>query len=287
MFEIKTSRDNANNPRIERYKARLVARGDFQSTGLNYDEVYTPVIQFVSLRIILHIAASLDLEIDQGDFVSAFLNGHLGEEICITQPQELVSTAPSKVCLLRKSLYGLKQSARVWYAYLDTELRSQSMLRLPNDQASWISQSPEPEFTLAHVDDLLFIGSRQQTSARKALLASKYEFKDLGPAFTFIGLQITRDRTNRRVYIDQGPYVLEILEEFGLLGTAPVAIPMEPKETWDVSTDRNHAPLSPTETTTYQRAIGKLMYLMLATPPDVAYAVTKLAQYASTPTSHH
>lgn len=64
VFDIKTSRDNANNPRIERYKARLVARCDSQSKGLNYDEVYAPVIQFVSLRIILHIAASLDLEID-------------------------------------------------------------------------------------------------------------------------------------------------------------------------------------------------------------------------------
>lgn len=84
---MKTSRAAGEVPLVEQFKARLVARGDFQVKGINYDEVYAPVVRFTSLRIILHLAASLDLEIDQGDFVSAFLNGHLqDEEIYMTQP---------------------------------------------------------------------------------------------------------------------------------------------------------------------------------------------------------
>ena len=169
----------------------------------------------------------------------------------MSQPTGFNSASPSKVCCLRKSLYGLKQSARVWYACLDSELRHQSMIRLPNEQAFWmcpaVHPTDHPEFTLAHVDDLLFIGTKQQTAIRKSLLASKYEFKDMGPASTFTGLQITRDHPNRRVYIDQVPYVLEILEEFGLLDTTPVTIPMDPKESWDTNHPLcPHAKLLPT-----------------------------------------
>jgi len=67
--------------------------------------------------------------------------------------------------------------------------------------------------------------------------------------------------------------------------SAPSAIPMDPKSTWDQQQD--DIPLVGREIKLYQRAIGQLMYLMLATRPDIAYAVTKLAQLAATPTNRH
>lgn len=288
VFDIKTSPTGS----VDRFKARLVARGDSQTKGLNYNDVYAPVIQFVSLRIILHLAAKLDLEIEQGDFVSAFLNGRLddADEIYMTQPQGFVDTAfPHRVCRLHKSLYGLKQSARVWYSCLHHELSvCGGLRRLANDQAIWMNSlatSPHLEFVLAHVDDLLLVGSSTCTTARKALLAAKYEFKDLGPAMKFIGLHVIRDRPNRRLYLDQSPYVVDILSEFHALDTTPVSIPMNPRESWEPSSE--DTPLNPGEIKTYQRAVGKLMYLMLATRPDISYAVTKLAQFASAPTDRH
>jgi len=73
---------------ISRFKARFVTRGDFQTKGINFDKVYAPVIRFTSLRIISYITATLDLEIVQGNFVNAFLNGKLLEKgIYMTQPE--------------------------------------------------------------------------------------------------------------------------------------------------------------------------------------------------------
>lgn len=111
MFDVKVTKEVP--PTIERFKARLVARGDSQTRGINFDEVYAPVVRFVSLRIILHLAAMLDLEIEQGDFCNAFLNGVLQDvKIYMTQPEGYKEEGEA-VCLLKKLLYGLKQAARV------------------------------------------------------------------------------------------------------------------------------------------------------------------------------
>jgi len=94
-----------------------------------------------------------------------------------------------------------------------------------------------------------------------------------------------RDRKNRRLYIDQAPYVREILDKFKMENCIPVSIPMDPKETWEERPD--DISLSPKAVKVYQRTIRKLMYLMLATRPDLAFSVTKLAQFASAPSVRH
>lgn len=105
----------------------------------------------------------------------------------------------------------------------------------------------------------------QKTSARKASLANSYEFKNLGPASTFVGLRITRDHPNRRLFIDQMPYAAEILGEFLMIDTTPVTIPINPKEDWG----RRDGDVLLAEITTYQRPISKLMYLILG--PTLTY----------------
>lgn len=98
VFDIK--HDKNDPTKIERFKAHLVAQGNSQSKGVNFDQVYALVIQFVSLHIILHIAAHLYLEIEQGNFVSAFLNGHLDDDnIYMSQPGGFIQS-PEKVCYL-------------------------------------------------------------------------------------------------------------------------------------------------------------------------------------------
>jgi len=98
--------------------------------GINFDKVYAPVIRFTSLRIILHIAATLDLEIVQGDFVNAFLNGKLSEKgIYMTQPEGFEDPDhPDWVCELHGNIYSLRQGARVWYECLDKVLRTYGMI---------------------------------------------------------------------------------------------------------------------------------------------------------------
>jgi len=156
------------------------------------------------------------------------------------------------------------------------------MTKISNDQAIWILHHL---ILVAHVDDVLICGDTEHSTGLMKHLASKYKFKDLGPAGLYTGIYIIRDRNHHRLFLDQAPYVSEILEDYNMTNCTPSAIPMDPKATWDQQQD--DIPLVGREIKLYQRAIGQLMYLMLATRPDIAYAVTKLAQFAATPTNRH
>jgi len=120
VFKIKHGVDGE----VERYKARLVARGFTQTFGVDYNEPFAPVANFVSIRCILALATIEDMEIHQMDVKTAFLNGDLEEEICMEQPEGFTHEGEHLVCKLHKSLYGLKQSPRAWNQKLDAFLKS-------------------------------------------------------------------------------------------------------------------------------------------------------------------
>src|SRR6267154_5573930 len=98
-----------------RFHARLVAKGFTQIHGIDYDETFSPVARFESLRLLLALAALEDWEIHQMDVKSVFLNGVLDEEIYMEQPQGFITPGTeTKVCRLKKAIYGLKQASRAW-----------------------------------------------------------------------------------------------------------------------------------------------------------------------------
>ena len=104
------------NPGVlkERFKARLVARGDIAIKGIDFEESYAPVVKMVSVRLLLVIFALLDLEIEHWDIVVAFLNSIIDHKIYIKQPQGF-EDGSTRVCRLKKAIYGLPQSARTFY----------------------------------------------------------------------------------------------------------------------------------------------------------------------------
>ena len=107
---------NEENSSCPRYKARLVVKGFNQKKGIDFDEIFSPVVKMSSIRVILGLAASFDLEIEQMDVKTAFLHGDLEEEIYMEQPEGFVVKGKENyVCKLNKSLYGLKQAPRQWY----------------------------------------------------------------------------------------------------------------------------------------------------------------------------
>ena len=101
------------NGEVTRLKARLVAQGFSQKQGVDFTETFAPVAKMISLRILLSIAVNYNMEIEQADAVSAFLQADLNEEIYMKVPQGISYTG-DKVCKLLKSLYGLKQAPRCW-----------------------------------------------------------------------------------------------------------------------------------------------------------------------------
>ena len=107
-------------PGVERprFKARLVAKGFTQVEGIDYNEIFSPVVKHCSIRIILGLVNQYDLELEQLDVKTAFLHGNLKETIYMNQPEGF-EEGENKVCLLKKYLYGLKQSPRMWYLKFD------------------------------------------------------------------------------------------------------------------------------------------------------------------------
>jgi len=104
-----------------RFKARLVAKGFSQIPGIDYNDVFSPVVKHSSIRTFFSIVAMHDLELEQLDVKTAFLHGELEEEIYMDQPEGfIVSGKEDLVCKLKSSLYGLKQSPRQWYKMIDS-----------------------------------------------------------------------------------------------------------------------------------------------------------------------
>ena len=111
------------NGQVERYKARLVAQGYLQRPGLNYDETFSPVVRFESIRTVLALAAEQKWKVHQMDVTTAFLNGELHDTVYMKQPKGYVKPGhEQKVCRLKRSIYGLKQSPRCWNSVLDAHL---------------------------------------------------------------------------------------------------------------------------------------------------------------------
>ena len=111
VYSIKLHSDGT----LARYKARLVALGNRQEYGIDYDETFAPVAKMTTVRTILAIAASRSWPLYQMDVKNAFLHGDLKEEVHMRLPQGYDTTSKNEVARLRRSLYGLKQAPRAWF----------------------------------------------------------------------------------------------------------------------------------------------------------------------------
>ena len=153
--------------------------------GIDYNETYAPVVALATVCTVLAVAAHLDLELEQMEVVTAFLNGNLEEDIYMSIPEGLVSNSiRNKVCMLRKSLYGLKQSPRQWYAKIhDFLIRERKFKSSSNDPCLYIRHEDSKVLLVAlYADDLLIASkSKSDICALKRGLSGKFEMKDLGP----------------------------------------------------------------------------------------------------------
>ena len=144
-----------------RKRARLVAKGFSQVEGLDYDEIFSPVVRFESVRLLLALAALENWHMTALDVKTAFLYGQLDEEIYMEQPEGFkVKGQEFKVLRLRRTLYGLKQASLAWWKELDKSVRKLGFKRLYAHTGIFVSRHKDGTILvmLAYVDDILFMG---------------------------------------------------------------------------------------------------------------------------------
>jgi len=184
------------------YKARWVAKGFSQLEGVDFDELFAAVAHKDSIRVFLALVNHLDLECDQIDIKAAFLNGDLEETIYLAPP-EGSNIASNKVLLLRKSLYGLRQSPRCFNKAFDKWLREQGFVPTTADPCIYTRRNGSDFIMLSlHVDDqLIACNNRFVLDKFKSDLNTKFECSDSGPAGYFLGFNIHREPQLRKLYI--------------------------------------------------------------------------------------
>ena len=268
-------------------KARICAKGFRQVHGVDYTETFAPVVTIAAIRVLLSLAAILGLYVDIMDFITAFLNGDLEETIYMEVPAGFRDpNRPNLVCKLLKALYGLKQAPRQWYAKLHNFLVDVlGFQSCPYEPCLYVKHYGSSLLLIAvYVDDLL-IASNDISSMKQVKLefCKHFKMKDLGEAKEFLGLRITRDLTKGTISINQTEYIDSVLKRFGMVDAKPSATPMElPSKTSSLAESDDPPVQAP-----YRQAIGSLIWLMICTRPDIAYAVGKLSQHCENPLRSH
>ena len=158
------------------------------------------MVRFASIRLILFIVAKQDLELFQMDVKTAFLNGELDEEIYMAQPAGFeVKGHEHKVCHLKCSIYGLKQSSRQWYLRFHDSITFFGFEMIKEDHCVYLKQSKRSILILSlYVDDILLAGNDMDSIVTtKKWLSFTFEMKDMGEANFVLGVKITRDHSKK------------------------------------------------------------------------------------------
>ncbi|GJX70172.1 transposable element [Tanacetum coccineum] len=264
----------------------------FQKEGIDYNEIFSPVVRHTSIRVLLSLVAHHDLELEQLDVKTAFLHGDLEEEIYMSQPEGFVVQGKEDyVCKIRKSLYGLKQSPRQWYKRFDSFMVQHGFSRSAYDCCVYHKRAPSGSliYLLLYVDDMLVAAKdMEEIKKLKIILNTEFDMKDLGAARKILGMEIIRDRKHGKLFLSQKSYIEKIISRFGMSSAKSVNTPFSAN--FRLSTA--YAPQSEAEIEymsriPYASAVGSLMYVMVCTRPDIAHAMSVVSRYMAHPGKEH
>jgi len=210
--------------------------------------------------------------------------------IYMKQPEEFEQGGSKYVCRLNKSLYGLKQSPRLWGEKLAQVLYGIGFVKTYSDASLFMYDRDDIKVIVpVFVDDITLASKSGETLDSFVVeLQKHFKLRDLGPTSFLLGVAITRDRPNRKLYLSQKQYILNKLEEFNMADCKPVGTPILPgHRLLSEQSPKTREERAEMESIPYINAVGSLMYLATMTRPDIAYAASVLACFNSNPGMVH
>ena len=209
----------------------------------------------------------------------------------MSQPEGFIDKdRPNFICKLKKSIYGLKQSARCWNSTLDKALISSGYRKSDADGCIYVKSVKNSDGRISfvilavYVDDIMPVSNdKVMLNVEKASLCKKFDMIDQGEVHYILGMSIKKDCDTKTLYISQQSYLEKVLERFEMENCKPVSTPLEPGRKFQKLSDDEEA----FDLKLYQQAIGCLTYASTATRPDIATAVGILSQFMSNPSKQH
>ncbi|GJW91119.1 ribonuclease H-like domain-containing protein [Tanacetum coccineum] len=217
-----------SNGEIDRYKTRLVAQGFNQKEVIDYGETFSPVVKMVTLRCLLNLAVLSCWPVFQLDVNNAFLYGDLNETVYMKLLEGYYPSGDNKVCMLKNSLYGLKQALRQWNAKLTSTLIENSFSQSKSDYSLYTKSDKGVFLALLLMWMILsLLVSISKIDKFKVFLKSKFVIKDLWNLKYFLSIEVID--THKRICLNQRKYVLDLSFEYGMFACKHAKTPLMTK----------------------------------------------------------
>ena len=264
-------------------RTRLVVRGYTQEVA-DKDETFASTPSLTTLRLLLTLAVAKGWSVSTGDISTAFLHANVEGDFYVIPPLEFYPEGKT-LWRLRKALYGLKHSPKLWQSHFASVMEKNNFRRMKSDPNLYVHNTKQL-YVLAYVDDLMFFGSEVDVSAlvqdlQKDLLLKMTGTLNENQSVIFLGRNLKR--TSTFISVGMSPaYIDNMLELYGLEQCRSSLAP----GTDTLRKQLDSEPLSAEDHKRFRRVVGQLLWLS-SVRPDIMFATKELSRGLSSPTSQH
>lgn len=295
VFTVKRLADGT----VEKFKCRLVADGNTQRWGVDFNKVFSTVAKLATLRLILTLAAACDYNLSSVDIRQAYLQATLSEDLYMIMPPGLPDVDADGnplVVRLKRSLYGLRQAGREWHQLFTSTLKDWGFMQSQIDTCLFtFTRGQSMIWLVLWVDDCVIVdndpGLREEFLS---YLSNVHPTEDKGELNWVLQVGVTRNRVDRSITLSQELYVKDLVKRFGshLEGlTRRFDSPFDAN--LELSVDQCPEVDTPEYTEMYKyrdaymSLVGAYLWLANVTRPELCFISAQLARYVSNPGKSH